>query len=180
MVASELSAAGQKTPVQVFLAWMKSPQHRQLVLSPNATQIGLGHSPSGSSAVWTAILSKPQRGVHCYVGAGGNSSADPLSFYQHSVTSKFFVYAKIKNNKVFFRWPELPNVIDHEMFYSLNGGAFKSFGKVPSKNNRCRVRGLLSGWRWSLQMVVSTKAAKYVSQPVCISDMKFVQCPEFK
>jgi uncharacterized protein YkwD len=37
-------AAGQRTPEAVVSAWMRSPTHRAVLLSPKATQIGVGHT----------------------------------------------------------------------------------------------------------------------------------------
>ncbi|MBD0379960.1 CAP domain-containing protein [Paenibacillus sedimenti] len=41
--AGENIAMGQKTPQDVMKAWMNSPGHRQNILSPNFTKIGVGY-----------------------------------------------------------------------------------------------------------------------------------------
>lgn len=41
--AGENIAKGQRTPQEVMDAWMKSPGHRQNILSPNYTMIGVGY-----------------------------------------------------------------------------------------------------------------------------------------
>lgn len=41
--AGENIAMGQKTPQEVMNAWMNSPGHKQNILSPNYTKIGVGY-----------------------------------------------------------------------------------------------------------------------------------------
>ncbi len=40
----ETLAAGQRTAGEVVLAWMNSPPHRAIMLSPEAAEVGIGHS----------------------------------------------------------------------------------------------------------------------------------------
>lgn len=49
--AAENIAKGQQTAKEVVQAWMESPGHRQNILTPNFTHIGIGFSQS--SYVWT-------------------------------------------------------------------------------------------------------------------------------
>jgi uncharacterized protein YkwD len=37
-------AGGQQTPDRVVASWMKSPGHRANILSPDATEVGVGHT----------------------------------------------------------------------------------------------------------------------------------------
>ena len=45
--AGENIAAGQKTPAQVVRAWMNSEGHRNNILNPDFTQIGVGYTYTG-------------------------------------------------------------------------------------------------------------------------------------
>lgn len=47
-------AQGQKTPSEVVRSWMKSPGHRQNILNPNFTEIGVGYSKN----YWTQVFAK--------------------------------------------------------------------------------------------------------------------------
>ncbi|NJR62658.1 MAG: hypothetical protein HC769_29995, partial [Cyanobacteria bacterium CRU_2_1] len=47
-------AQGQKTPSEVVRSWMKSPGHRQNILNPNFTEIGVGYSQN----YWTQVFAK--------------------------------------------------------------------------------------------------------------------------
>ena len=58
-------AAGQPTPERVVAAWMKSPAHRANVLSPKATEIGIGHTalagdPSRYDAYYVMEIARPR------------------------------------------------------------------------------------------------------------------------
>jgi len=55
-------AAGQITADKVVTAWMKSPSHRAIVLSPKATHVGIGH---------TSRPSDPRQYVDYYVMEAG-------------------------------------------------------------------------------------------------------------
>lgn len=58
--AGENIAAGQTTPESVMTSWMNSPGHRQNILSPNYTEIGVGYSTGGSYGYyWTQMFIKP-------------------------------------------------------------------------------------------------------------------------
>ncbi|SIT80670.1 CAP domain-containing protein [Edaphobacillus lindanitolerans] len=49
--AAENIAMGQRTPEEVVKGWMESPGHRQNILTPGFTHIGIGYDPSGH--YWT-------------------------------------------------------------------------------------------------------------------------------
>ncbi|RHW41651.1 sporulation protein [Neobacillus notoginsengisoli] len=49
--AGENIAMGQRTPQEVVTAWMNSEGHRQNILNPNFTHIGVGHIAQGN--YWT-------------------------------------------------------------------------------------------------------------------------------
>ena len=52
--AGENIAAGQKTPEDVVEAWMNSEGHRENILNPNFTKIGVGYVQGGSyGSYWT-------------------------------------------------------------------------------------------------------------------------------
>ncbi|GGE40579.1 hypothetical protein GCM10011391_19180 [Pullulanibacillus camelliae] len=52
--AGENIAAGQKTPQEVVTAWMNSEGHRENILNPNYTTIGVGYVKGGSyGSYWT-------------------------------------------------------------------------------------------------------------------------------
>lgn len=51
---------GQKTAQDIFDAWMDSPGHRDNLLNPHLTEIGIGYGVGGPYGhYWTAILAKP-------------------------------------------------------------------------------------------------------------------------
>ena len=50
--AGENIAAGQKTPAQVVRAWMNSEGHRNNILNPDFTQIGVGYAFLGPDVHW--------------------------------------------------------------------------------------------------------------------------------
>ncbi|MCA0972060.1 CAP domain-containing protein [Halobacillus litoralis] len=52
--AGENIAMGQQSPEQVVNAWMNSEGHRQNILSPNFTHIGVGHTDDGN--YWTQMF----------------------------------------------------------------------------------------------------------------------------
>ncbi|TCT18025.1 spore coat assembly protein SafA/uncharacterized YkwD family protein [Melghiribacillus thermohalophilus] len=55
--AAENIAAGQRTPGQVVQAWMNSSGHRQNILDPNMTHIGVGYAKGGSYGhYWTQMF----------------------------------------------------------------------------------------------------------------------------
>lgn len=49
--AAENIASGQRTPKEVVQAWMNSPGHRQNILTPHFTHIGIGYDQNGN--YWT-------------------------------------------------------------------------------------------------------------------------------
>ncbi|MEM8723248.1 MAG: CAP domain-containing protein [Cyanobacteria bacterium P01_G01_bin.39] len=53
MVAENV-AAGQLTPQHVVSSWMRSPGHRQNILNPNLTEIGVGYC----DGYWTQVFGK--------------------------------------------------------------------------------------------------------------------------
>lgn len=58
--AGENIAAGQTTAESVMTSWMNSPGHRQNILSPNYTEIGVGYSTGGSYRYyWTQMFIRP-------------------------------------------------------------------------------------------------------------------------
>lgn len=55
--AGENIAAGQSTAQQVMQGWMNSPGHRQNILNPQFTQIGVGYATGGSMRYyWTQMF----------------------------------------------------------------------------------------------------------------------------
>jgi uncharacterized YkwD family protein/spore coat assembly protein SafA len=58
--AGENIAMGQRTPQEVMNAWMNSPGHRNNILSPSYSQIGVGLAKSKAGvAYWTQMFIKP-------------------------------------------------------------------------------------------------------------------------
>lgn len=58
--AGENIAMGQQTPAEVMTAWMNSPGHRNNILSPSYTQLGVGLAKNSSGkAYWTQMFIKP-------------------------------------------------------------------------------------------------------------------------
>jgi uncharacterized protein YkwD len=59
-------AAGYPTPADVMAAWMNSKPHRDNILNPNFTEIGIGYiynpgdTEMGYSHYWTMALGRPQ------------------------------------------------------------------------------------------------------------------------
>jgi uncharacterized protein YkwD len=49
-------AVGQRTPSQVVNSWMNSPGHRQNILNPQYTEIGVGYSNN----YWTQVFGRPR------------------------------------------------------------------------------------------------------------------------
>ncbi|MGG0487207.1 CAP domain-containing protein [Priestia aryabhattai] len=56
--AGENIAQGQKTPSEVMTAWMNSQGHRENILNPNFTEIGVGYVSDNS--YWVQQFGKPQ------------------------------------------------------------------------------------------------------------------------
>ncbi|WP_027621927.1 SafA/ExsA family spore coat assembly protein [Acetivibrio clariflavus] len=58
--AGENIAMGQQSPSQVMNAWMNSPGHRNNILSPSFTQIGVGLAKDKNGRMyWTQMFIKP-------------------------------------------------------------------------------------------------------------------------
>lgn len=60
--ASENISAGQKTPEEVFEAWMNSPSHKRNILNPEVTLMGLGVALNPASTYkiyWVMDFRKP-------------------------------------------------------------------------------------------------------------------------
>lgn len=56
----ETIGAGYTTPAAMLAGWMNSPGHRDILLSPNFTEIGLGYVTGGSYGhYWTAVFARP-------------------------------------------------------------------------------------------------------------------------
>jgi uncharacterized protein YkwD len=53
---AENVASGHRTPQEVVRAWMKSSGHRQNILNPNLTEIGVGYVNN----YWTQMFARPQ------------------------------------------------------------------------------------------------------------------------
>ncbi|HIK44888.1 MAG TPA: CAP domain-containing protein [Leptolyngbyaceae cyanobacterium M65_K2018_010] len=53
-------AMGQSTPEAVMASWMASPGHRQNILNPNFTQLGLGYALGGGRPYWVQVFAKPR------------------------------------------------------------------------------------------------------------------------
>jgi uncharacterized YkwD family protein/spore coat assembly protein SafA len=58
--AGENIAAGQPSPAAVMQSWMNSPGHRQNILNPTYTQIGVGYAQGGTMRYyWTQEFIRP-------------------------------------------------------------------------------------------------------------------------
>jgi len=58
--AGENIAMGQQSPAQVMNAWMNSPGHRNNIMSPSFTQIGVGLAKDRKGRMyWTQMFIKP-------------------------------------------------------------------------------------------------------------------------
>lgn len=55
--AGENIASGQRTPQEVMQSWMKSPGHRENILKPEYTHLGVGYYRGGSYGhMWTQMF----------------------------------------------------------------------------------------------------------------------------
>ena len=52
--AGENIAMGQRSPQEVVQAWMNSQGHRENIMNPNFTHIGVGHVTTGN--YWTQMF----------------------------------------------------------------------------------------------------------------------------
>lgn len=62
VMIGENIAAGYLTPEEVFLAWMESESHRENILNPDYTQVGVGYvflPGSDYGSYWTAVYARP-------------------------------------------------------------------------------------------------------------------------
>ncbi|NJN93094.1 MAG: CAP domain-containing protein [Anaerolineales bacterium] len=56
----ETIGAGYTTPAAMLTGWLNSPGHRDILLSPNFTEIGLGYVTGGTYGhYWTAVFARP-------------------------------------------------------------------------------------------------------------------------
>lgn len=52
---------GQDTPEKIMAAWMKSASHRENMLSPAYSEIGIGFAPGGECRYyWTGLFARPR------------------------------------------------------------------------------------------------------------------------
>ncbi|MBE9136252.1 CAP domain-containing protein [Nodosilinea sp. LEGE 07088] len=52
-------AFGQPTATAVMTAWMNSPGHRQNILNPAFTELGIGHAVAASRPYWVQTFGRP-------------------------------------------------------------------------------------------------------------------------
>ncbi|PSR16706.1 hypothetical protein C8255_16460 [filamentous cyanobacterium CCP3] len=52
-------AMGQPTAAAVMSAWMSSPGHRQNILNPAFTELGIGQANGGGRLYWTQVFARP-------------------------------------------------------------------------------------------------------------------------
>ena len=60
--SAENIAAGQSTPRAVVQAWLESPEHKEIMLNPNYTEVGFGYAYNAQSILinyWTADFAQP-------------------------------------------------------------------------------------------------------------------------
>ncbi|MGB3200222.1 MAG: CAP domain-containing protein [Nodosilinea sp.] len=53
-------AMGQPTAAAVMTAWMNSPGHRQNILNPAFTELGVGQATGGGRLYWTQLFARPR------------------------------------------------------------------------------------------------------------------------
>ncbi len=53
-------AMGQPTAAAVMTAWMNSPGHRQNILNPAFTEMGVGYATNAGRAYWTQVFARPR------------------------------------------------------------------------------------------------------------------------
>ncbi|WP_197064926.1 CAP domain-containing protein [Leptolyngbya sp. KIOST-1] len=53
-------AMGQPTPAAVMRAWMNSPGHRQNILNPAFTELGVGQATGGGRIYWAQVFARPR------------------------------------------------------------------------------------------------------------------------
>ncbi len=52
-------AMGQPDPAAVMASWMNSPGHRQNILNPDFTELGLGYAEQAGERYWVQVFGKP-------------------------------------------------------------------------------------------------------------------------
>ena len=56
-------AAGQQTPAEVMKVWMDSPAHRDIILDPNWTEVGIAVRVGGEYEIyWVQLFGRPAKG----------------------------------------------------------------------------------------------------------------------
>jgi uncharacterized protein YkwD len=53
-------ALGQPTAAAVVAAWMNSPGHRQNILNPAFTELGIGSASGGGRPYWVQVFARPR------------------------------------------------------------------------------------------------------------------------
>ncbi|TVQ10874.1 MAG: CAP domain-containing protein [Leptolyngbya sp. DLM2.Bin27] len=53
-------AMGQPTAAAVMAAWMNSPGHRQNMLNPAFTELGIGYANGAGRPYWTQVFARPR------------------------------------------------------------------------------------------------------------------------
>ena len=53
-------AMGQPTAAAVMAAWMSSPGHRQNILNPAFTELGVGYATGANRPYWAHVFAKPR------------------------------------------------------------------------------------------------------------------------
>jgi uncharacterized protein YkwD len=53
-------AMGQPTAAAVMAAWMNSPGHRQNILNPAFTELGVGYATGAGRPYWTQVFARPR------------------------------------------------------------------------------------------------------------------------
>jgi len=53
-------AMGQPTAAAVMRAWMNSPGHRQNILNPAFTELGVGYATAGGRIYWAQVFARPR------------------------------------------------------------------------------------------------------------------------
>lgn len=53
-------ALGQPSAAAVMAAWMNSPGHRQNILNPAFTELGIGYATAAGRPYWTQVFARPR------------------------------------------------------------------------------------------------------------------------
>ncbi|MGF1566963.1 MAG: CAP domain-containing protein [Nodosilinea sp.] len=59
-VIGENVAVGQPTANDVMISWMSSPGHRQNILNPDFTELGVGYAEVGGQRYWVQVFARPR------------------------------------------------------------------------------------------------------------------------